>query len=450
MGLAVLVLYCLLVFSFSAKAIFRKDRLNRGTGGETSCDTRAIFFVNARSGSALDVALSIVVSCIGASATIGMIGLAFKIGTPAFWWLGSGCFGLTLLSLMLARKVRDSGAYTMPQLVETYLGRKAGPLIAALIVTAWMAILAAQFVALAGVLRVLTGLSASFCLAISFGLVVFHTLGGQAAIMRVDRLQAVILLAILVLFLLWLSAQNPGWAAEVNIELINQDFPVEKLIYFFLIVGGNYLICPMLFGRFLSAENGRQAKLGGLIAVGGLALGAVIIISVGLTCRGLVSSATPGDQVLSAALSLAPGWINVLMSLALVSAIVSSADSCLLTAATVLTHDLLKTDGPATGRRCILSLGLVGLGLSLWDKEILDYLLMAYDVYVCGVVVPVFIGMVMGVNKISPGHARDAVVAGGLLGAASALSGLNLFSYAGMLISMIICLLGTQPHPFSR
>ena len=55
-----------------------------------------MFFVNSRSSGALITGTSILASCVGGSATIGMVGLAWLIGTPAFWWLGSGVCGLLL------------------------------------------------------------------------------------------------------------------------------------------------------------------------------------------------------------------------------------------------------------------------------------------------------------------------------------------------------------------
>ena len=475
MGLIVLIAYAALILYAASKTVFGGSfsvALPSGRGGGPagasiapvapvasgatdtaggSCGGQSAFFVNNRASGALGVALSIIVSCVGASATMGMIGLAFNVGTPAFWWLGAGCAGLTLLALLLARKVRETGAYTMPQLVESFLGRRARPLISLVIVVAWMAILAAQFVAITKVLAALTGFSPYVCLAVGFGLIVTHTLGGQAAIMRVDRIQAVILLAALAALLLWLSGQNPGWAGKVDLELVNSGFPAEKLVYFLFIVGGNYLVCPMLFGRFLSARNGTQARRGGFMAVCGLALCGVLIVCVGLACRDFLPASLSGDQVLTAALARAPAWLNVFISIALVSAIVSSADSCLVTASTVLAHDLIGRGSVGVSRLCVVGLGLAGLALSFWGKSILDYLLMAYDVYVCGVVVPVFIGLLLSRRfVIHPVFACAAVLAGGLLGAVSALGGQNAFSYAGMVTAAALALCGLRRRASDR
>lgn len=431
MGIALLCAYGLLI----AWAVIRS-----GKNGSA-----AAFFVNSRSSGALEVASSIIASCIGASATIGVVGLAFTVGTPAFWWLGVGAIGLVLPSLLLARKVRESGAYTMPQLAERFLGPLTRPLISVMIVTAWTAILAAQFAAVTGVIRMLTDLPQIACLGLGFLFIVLHSLGGQAAIMLLDRWQTVILVTSLLVVLGCLSVQNPTWPALVRLEAVNADFPPEKLLYFLVVVGANYVICPMLFGRLFSARDGKSARRGGLLAAGGIALCAALIVAVGLACRGLAPAGVAPDAVLTSALAdVLPVWMMLPVALALLSAIVSSADSCLVTAASVLSHDLFKRKDPAAGRVCVLVLGLAGMGLSLWDKSIIGFLLMAYDVFACGVVGPVFIGLVLdGRRRIDPRFASAAVTAGGILGLAAALTARTEFSYAGMAVAVLLTLAGT-------
>lgn len=432
MGIALLCLYAVAIAWMAGKK-----------GG-----TAAAFFVNSRSSGAPEVAFSIIASCIGASATIGMIGMAFAVGTPAFWWLGAGAGGLAALSLLLARKVRESGAYTMPQLVERYLGASARPLISLIIVIAWMAILAAQFVAVTGVLRTLTGFPQGLSLGLGFLFIVLHAQGGQSTIMRLDRLQTVTLVAALLGLLGWLTAHNPTWPGLTPVQAVNPDFSLERLAYFLVVIGANYLVCPMLFGRLLSARNGAAARRGGLFAAGGIAFCSVLIVAVGLACKGLVPAGTPQDAVLTTLFSdVLPDWMRLLMSLALLSAIVSSADSCLITAATVLSHDLLKRTDPAAGRVCVLALGLAGMGLSLLGKGVIGFLLMAYDVYACGVVAPVFVGFLLDRRgRVDPIYACAAIAGGGALGLAAALSGQPGYSYAGMAVAVAVALAGFRKN----
>ncbi len=412
----------------------------RGAGRGTD----AAFFVNNRASGPWGVAFSILVSCVGASATLGMIGMAFAVGTPAFWWLGAGSGGLSLLALLLARAVRRSGAYTMPHLVARFLGQPARPLIALVIVVAWSAILAAQFTAVVRVLEPLTGLGSTVCLGLGFVLIAGHTLGGQAAVMRADRVQALILGLSLLVLLIWLSARNPQWPSLTALEAVNARFPADKLIYFLVVVGANYLVCPMLFGRLLAARDERSARLGGGIAAVGLLACSGLIVAVGLACVGLIPADTPQDAVLTTVLArVLPPWMQLVVSFALLSAVVSSADSCLVTASTVLSFDLLGLRSAKAGRICVILLGLAGAGLSLWGKGILGFLLMAYDVYACGVVAPVFVGLLLRkFRRIDSCWACAAVASGGLLGAAAAVSGQAAWTYAGLGVSGLLALAG--------
>jgi SSS family solute:Na+ symporter len=450
-GLVLLLVYAVVLLVLAVQG-WKKTLVSSASGNDDS----GAFFVNDHKSSAVGVALSIVVSCVGASATIGMIGMAFTLGTPAFWWLGAGCVGLTFLSWLLAQKVRASGAMTMPQMVEVFLGKAARPLISVIIVLAWLAILAAQFVAISKVLEFLTPLPILWRMILSFLLIVAHTFGGQAAIMRTDKLQAGIMLLALVALFVFLFAENhahnPGWLGNIRFEAVNEDFPMSKLFYYFFVVGGNYLVCPMLFGRFLSAKDVHQARVGGFMAVAGLALCAALIVGIGLACRGLLPPGTASDSVLTVALAtLAPGCLSLFISIALISAIVSSADSCLVTASTVLAHDLLQRGNAGASRICVVLLGLGGLALSFWGKGILDYLLMAYDVYVCGVVTPVFIGLLLYPRyKITPVFSCIAVCAGGVLGLVSAMSGNNYYSYAGIISAAALTLCGVTSDTSDR
>lgn len=412
---------------------------------------RAAYFVNGRRSSAAMVALSIVASCVGGSATMGMAGLAWQVGTPAFWWLGSGVLGLLVLSLLLARKVRESGAMTMPEMLTAYLGSPSRPLASIIIVTAWMAILAAQFSAMAAIIAPLTGLGQTSSLLLGAAALMAYTLaGGQAAVMKSDVWQfAIVLLALVVALALTIQGGGGHALAAVRLEAVNADFPVSKLRYYLCILGGSYVVCPMLFGRLLSARDGNAAVRGGLMAVAGLTLTAVIIVALGIACRALVPVGTPPEQVLSAALlAHLPSWASTIILLGIFSAVVSSADSCLMTAASVCSNDILQQPGVSACRLCMAALGVAGLLLALPGKGILALLLMANDIYVCGVVPPVFVGMMLhGKRRFHPWGVALAMAGGGLFGLAAALTDVGGWSFAGLAFSFAGSLLAARREP---
>ena len=54
-----------------------------------------------------------------------------------------------------------------------------------------------------------------------------------------------------------------------------------------IIVGGSYVVCPMLFGRLFSTRGEPQARSGAFMAAVGIAISAAVIVCIGLYARGL-------------------------------------------------------------------------------------------------------------------------------------------------------------------
>lgn len=403
----------------------------------------AAFFVNARQSGSVHTGISIVASCIGGSATVGMAGLAWQAGTPAFWWIGSGACGLLILTLFLAKKVRETGAHTMPELATVFLGSPARHLISLLIVPAWLAILAAQLTVMGKLTANLTGLPPELSLVTGTALIVLYALlGGQASVIRSDLPQYLLMLSGLILTLGWLLLKNPLPVLHLSPELFNSRFPLSDLSHFMIILGGSYVVCPMLFGRILSAQNTQSAVAGCRLAIVGLVLTAIVIVLIGISCRGFVPPETAPDDVLPVTLSLLPEWTSTVLLLALLSAVLSSADSCLITLSTVICHDLLQRDNVSICRITTLMAGVGGYFLATREHGVLDLLLMANDVYVCGVVTPLFCAMLIcGRRHVRSGTGLAAILCGGMGGLASVFLEQPEIGYIGMVLSAF-CILG--------
>ena len=410
------------------------------------CKTTGAFFLNNRAGSTLQTSFSLIASCVGGSATIGMCGLAYTVGLPAIWWLASGAVGLAVLTYFLAARVRRSNALTMPELVQSYVGHRAYRLIVAVIFVAWLAILAAQFSAMARVVASLTqwGGYAPMIFSVLF-ILVYTLLGGQASVIRSDVIQYVVLVAGLLLLLVSLLTQAPHALDHFRFELINEDFGWDRWTYFMLLMGGSYVICPMLFARFLSAKNERVAVRSGWWAVFGLLATSFVIVLIGIAAQTVLPESIAADQVLTDLIALSSPSVQVVILLALMSAILSSADSCLITAATVLSNDALGRPTLPMTRLCTLAVSGAAALLALGGKGILGLLLMANNIYVCGVVVPVFVVM-MSSRKADPFWVVLAISAGGSLGLAAELFASNTLSYLGFFSALALSLVSLKSH----
>jgi SSS family solute:Na+ symporter len=413
-----MLFFCLYAFLLIALGILEARR---------SRDASA-FFVNGRRSGPWLTGFSLIGAAVGASATVGVAGLAWQVGTPALWWMGSLSLGFALMAAFLARSVNESGAWTMPELIEAWLGRPARKLAACLIVPGWALILAAQFIAMGKLVAVLTGFSPEASLAAGAGLLVLYSvLGGQASVMRSDLPQGLILLCGLLAGLAFLAWRAPSPLLALDLSLMNEDFSPGRAASFLLVMGGSCLAGPSMHAVLLSAKDARSARRGAWLASLGLAFAAVLVVALGVLCRGFVPSSTAPDDVLSAAIVLMPGWAGMAMLAALFSAVLSSADSCLVTASAVFCNDLLRRRSAALCRVSALVLGLLAWLLASQGFSILGLMLAACHVCMCGLLGPILASRLLAALRLPPASRSPklcavAVASGGLLGLSPSLA----------------------------
>ena len=98
------------------------------------------FLVADRKASAFEIAFSIVATCVGGAATIGVVSNMQKYGFAAVWWLLSGAIGLMILAIFIAKILRASKALTFAQIAEIFIDKRARLVSAVIICVAWCAL----------------------------------------------------------------------------------------------------------------------------------------------------------------------------------------------------------------------------------------------------------------------------------------------------------------------
>lgn len=414
------------------------------------------FFVAGRKGSSLFVTGSLLATIVGGSATVGMAGLGFSRGLTGAWWLLVGSVGLVILGLFLAKKVRQFGLYTLPGLVREQYDRRMALAASILIVIAWLGVIAAQIIAAGKILGIL-GLGSPVLWMVLFTIifVAYTIVGGQYAVIRTDTFQAAIIFIGIFSGLALVLSHVEGWSGLSNALSSEQfAFPVSsqfggmELVTLLLLVGLTYVVGPDMYSRLFCAKDGRTAK----VSVFWTAL-FLIPIAFGITLIGMGASVlfpqiAPELAFQTVIREVLPPFVGAIVLAALLCAIMSSADTCLLSASTILTMDIVGWFKPSLSQQRILLisrwgivvLGIISLILALILQGVISALLFAYTIYTGGVILPVLAGFYKNRLKVTPTGALAALIGGGSAALISKIFAIKYLDLGALLISGLLLL----------
>jgi SSS family solute:Na+ symporter len=371
-----------------------------------------------------------------------MAGLGFKQGLTGAWWLLVGSISLVILGIFFARKVRGAALYTLPELVERQYDRRVSLAVSILIVIAWVGVVAGQIVAAGTVLSILGIGSVAFWMTVfTIVCVAYAILGGQFSIIRTDVFQAVLLfLGIFVALALVFSQVGGLDGLKASLPPGYFSFPVSSefswkaLLSLLILVGATYVVGPDMYSRLFCAKGEKTAQQSAILSAFLFIPLAFAITLIGMGAKVLypeIPAEGAFPQVIAGVLS--PGLSGLLLA-ALVAALMSSADTCLLSQSVILTEDIVKRVHPGLDERktvlltrlSLVGLGLVALGLALALKGVISSLLFAYTIFTCGLVVPVVAGFYKERLKVTPRGALAALIGGGVVGLLGKVPGLDI------------------------
>jgi SSS family solute:Na+ symporter len=368
----------------------------------------------------------------GASTTIGMAGLGYSRGLPGSWWLLSGTIGMVLLSVLLAEKIRATGCSTLPQFVGSIWGERTRAAASILIAVSWIGVIAVQIIASGNILLAVFGGDIShYMVTCTMVFVLYTAYGGKKSVIRTDLFQIlIIIIGMIVLFWQAFKAAGP-------LPLIQQSFPTSaemncwEVISMILVVGSAYLIGPDMYSNIFSSHSSKEAKASAFISAILLIPLAFLITSLGIFSRYLYPAITPEQAIPSLMAALLSPAIVGLVAAALLAAFMSSADTCLMTATSILTFDIYgevyrrmrsKADPNATqdhmmkvSRIAVVAIGASALILAVSNPDIIKTLLIAYTVFTSGLLIPVLAGFYKDRLGLTPNGALSAIAGGGFI-----------------------------------
>jgi len=412
------------------------------------------FFVAGRKSSSLFITGSLLATIIGGSATVGMAGLGFKQGLTGAWWLLVGSIGLVFLGLFFAKKVRRLALYTLPELVEKQYDRRMALASSVLIVVAWVGITAAQIIAAGKILSIIgIGSPALWMVIFTVIFVAYTVLGGQYAIIRTDTIQAVIIFAGISGGLALLLSRLGGWAGlqsslppEQFAFPLSSQFGGTELVTLLLLVGLTYVVGPDMYSRLFCAKDDRTARASTFWTALFIIPVAFAITLIGMGAAALFPEIAPEQALPMVIKEVFSPLLGGIVLAALLCAVMSSADTTLLSASTILMVDIVRWFRPSVNqskviprsRWVIVLLGICSLIVALALKGVISALLFAYTIYTCGVILPVIAGFFKNKLKVTPSGALAALIGGGSAGLISKLLGIQYLDLGALLLSGLL------------
>ncbi|MFA5056159.1 MAG: sodium:solute symporter family protein [Dehalococcoidia bacterium] len=416
---AIIVLYFAIIIAIGFHA-YRKRRASDSNG----------FFVAGRSGGVLLIAGSLCATFMGSSVVIGMVGSGYSMGLPGAWWLLVGAIGLVILGLFLAKKVRKIGLYTLPELVEKQYGSKAGLIASLVIAVSWIAICAAQIIAAGKVLNVLVpswDLNALMAICATV-FVIYTVLGGQYSIIRTDFFQfGILIIGMLVTMGFVLSEAGGIGGLKAALPPAHFSFPVNEnfgwydLVLYLILTGSVYVVGPDMYSRLFCARDEKVARKAALSAAGMAIPIAFVIVLIGIGAAALYPNIAPEQAFPTVIQNLLPVGVSGLVIAALLAALMSSADTVILTTSAILGVDVYGKAFPHANERrklivskiCVIVIGVFALLVAMHMKGIINTLLYSYTIFTSGIVIPVVAGFYKDKLRVNSWGALAAIAGGG-------------------------------------
>ena len=376
------------------------------------------------------IAASLIVTVFGASATMVVISLGYSQGLTGAWLPLTGAVALIPFGLFLAGRVRELEVYTLPDILRRAYGDKVAVPAALMIAISWCGVIASQMVAGAFIVSGVFPMSYPTALAAVAAVFVLYTLwGGQLSVVRTDSWQLALFVAGLLLSLVLVSTGSIGSesSSAAVIPTGHLDFPVsagfgwyDLLVYYPLIVALPFLVGPDLISRVLCARDAATAQRSVFVAAAAIFPIAFLLAVLGILIRARFPDLPPDGALAAAVHQLVPVGIRGLVVAGFLAAIMSSADTTLVTASTILSLNVVSRVRPLSESEqlVVTKLSLVIVGAVAWivaglQQGIIDALLLGYTIYVGGVVMPTVASFFRGRMEITSTGAMWAVIVGG-------------------------------------
>ncbi len=381
------------------------------------------YYVGGRNMGSWHVGLSVVATDVGGGFSIGLGGLGFTMGLSGSWMLFTGLIGAWMAASWLIPRVydlaREKQMLTFPQLFGHFYSARVA--LAAGIISAigYVGFTSSQLLAGAKLAAAsFEGLNLNVALLIMGIIAVVYTvMGGIKAVIYTDTIQWIILLSGLIFIGLPLGYIEIGGYEAIKNTVAPEMLKLNNITWVTLLnwaitIIPIWFVGMTLYQRIYSCRGPKEARKAWYIAgVFEWPIMAFMGVTLGLFARvgadaGMfaymgfeaVSEMDPEMGLPLLLRTVLPVGLMGLMMAAYFSAIMSTADSCLMAASGNLLTDVFKKPmeqlakiigNLRVSQFLTLLIGILALLLALTTENVLDLMLESYAFMVSGLFIPV-------------------------------------------------------------
>lgn len=319
-------------------------------------------------------------SRIGAAILLTYKALVYLYGLGAYWYFIGSVFGLFVF-YFFGKNVKklgdDQKFYTLSDFFFYLKGPLAGYLSAVVVFIIMFGWVVLNFTAGAKLVQEYTPISYNWSV-ILIGVIILSYLlvGGFKAVVKTDIIQTlgIFLFLILMIYLLVKTESKPQLIAS---ELLS--IPTKEIINFFLAGFFIPMASPELWQRVYAIENQKHFKRSLFLSSVFYFIIGFILLMIGMVIRVEIPNISADTSLIVGFSQLLPAGLSGLSVIIIYSAVSSSADTYMFTAASSISQDFLEKSGVIQHEnlfrniRIIMTILMVlGVVMAIFLKDIVD------------------------------------------------------------------------------
>ena len=358
------------------------------------------YFVAGRRMGPVTIACLWMAAWVGGAAVVGSSSRAFELGITGVWYVTAQAIGCLLFGLFMAARVKQlgdrHGHLTYPDLMEQHYDSRTRIVATITTIISYTAYTAGQLVAAAAILQVLLGWDYSTCLLLSGAVVIVYTAcGGYLAVTYTDWVQVALLLVGVVAVGIPVAISKAGSWGDMQAVLPASYFDLGaqgwgQIAALVVSIVLSFFVAMDSYSRCYAARNPAAARTGTLMAIALILPLAVASVWLGLACAVLYPDVEVSNGILTQfVLDGFPVGLKGLLLIGILSAVMSTADICILTASASYTRDIhqryIRPDIPPRamlriGTFASLIAGLLAMAMAWKMQDIIGILQFGFTI----------------------------------------------------------------------